>query len=153
MIRIIIDDTYAEREKQLNITKENGFSDIIKNLEQYKADFDNACIEYSSFDILLWLFNHMQIIEGRFCSGNAVCITDDKEFCNITDIFINHKPKTVHQAWLNVLCVLNIDIDELFRYSASETDERVVYLRNILMFLSYMQVYDDDILFYEAYIK
>lgn len=152
MIRIIINDTYAEREKQLNITENNGFSDIIKNLEQLKADFNNGCIVYSSFDILLWLFNHMQIIEGSFCSGNAVCITDE-EFCNITNIFMNHKPKTVYQAWLNVLYAINDDIDELFRYSASETDERVKYLHNILIFLSYMQVYDDDILFYEAHIK
>lgn len=153
MIRIIIDDTYAEREKQLNITKDNGFSDVIKNLEQLKADFNNSCIVYSSFDILLWLFNHMQIIEGCFSSGNAVCITDDEEFCNITNIFMNHKPKTAYQAWLNVLYAINDDIDELFRYSASETDERVNYLRNILMFLSYMKVYDDDILFFEAYVK
>lgn len=95
----------------------------------------------------------MQIIEGRYNSSSAICITDITEFCEITDVFTGNKPKTIYQAWLNMLYTLNEDIDTLFNYSTSETDERVVYLRNLLMFLSYLHIYDDETLFSKHHIE
>lgn len=39
---------------------------------------------------------------------------------------------------------LNETTDELFRYGARDTDENVVFLKNVLIFLSYISIYEDE---------
>ena len=39
---------------------------------------------------------------------------------------------------------LNETMDELFRYGAKDTDENVIFLKNILVFLSYISIYEDE---------
>lgn len=53
------------------------------------------------------------------------------------------KSNNIYDSWLMMLHNLNETMDELFRYGAKDTDENVIFLKNILVFLSYISIYED----------
>lgn len=146
MFQMVVYEMYSEREKLIGITKNAGFSEVINRLEELKSFYDSACILVRSFDTLIWLFKNMQLIEGSSV-GNAVYINDSTKFCESVNTYPGRNVSSVYEAWLNILRDLNEDIDELFRYSKTDKNEDVNFLKNLLMFLSYIYIYEDEKLF------
>lgn len=143
MFKIVIGTTYAERSKTIGISKEEGFTKVIEKLTEIQDDLNLACIIETSLDELKYLFGQTEIVEGS-ASGNVIYIDDSTLLCKEVSGDITHKIDTAEKAWLRILFDINEDIDELFRYGASDMREDVVYLKNILMFLSYTLIYENE---------
>ena len=138
MIQIIISDTWAEREKLIGYSKEKGFSETISRLKEIKSDTDLAGIVTSSFEKLIRLFTEFTIVDGRSC-GSSILINSKKELYQVVERNII----SFHEGWLLILHDLSEDIDELFRYGATDNAEDVIFLKNLLLFLTFVDIYDD----------
>lgn len=138
MIQIVVSDTWAERERLIGYSKEKGFSETINSLKEIESDTNNACIVTSSFEELIWLFTQFTTVNGRSYSS-SILINNKKDLYQV----VERNVTSLHESWLLILRDLSEDIDELFRYGAKGTDEDVCFLKNLLIFLTFVDIYDD----------
>ena len=124
---------------------EHKFVNTIAKLEEIYEETENGGIETTGMDGIIWVFNQFNV-DMNLCDnfGSSIYIRDEKEFITKIDSNIYYlKSKSVYESWLMMLRNLNETIDELFRYGANETSKDVIFLNNILIFLSYARIYVD----------
>lgn len=146
MIEICLSYTFANREKLICYEEATGFTNTIAKLEEVYEETEYGGIETTGLDEIIWLFNQFVVKEYNNRNfGNSVYIPDKNEFISkISSGVYFKKSNNIYDTWLMMLRNLNETIDELFRYGAKDTDETVVFLKNILIFLSYASIYEDE---------
>lgn len=146
MIEISISSTFADRDKLIYYEELTGFTNTISKLEEVREEKEFGGIVTTGLDEIIWLFKQFEVKE---CSnhnfGNSVFISDKNEFIsNISSNVYFKKSNNIYDSWLMMLRNLNETIDELFRYGAKDTNDDVIFLKNILVFLSYVSIYEDE---------
>ena len=124
----------------------SGFKNTILKLEELYENTEYGGIETTGLDEIIWLFNQFDVKDySNRNFGNSVFISNKDEFiANICSYVCYKKSNNVYDSWLMMLHNLNETMDELFRYGAKDTDENVIFLKNILIFLSYISIYEDE---------
>ena len=94
----------------------------------------------------IWLFEQFFVDKKLFPDWeNTICIYNKEEFISkISPNLLSFNSKSIYESWLLMLKNINTDIDELFRYCATDMDEYVVFLKDILIFLSYAIILDNE---------
>ena len=148
MIELCLSSTYADRDKLIYYEETLGFKNTILKLEELYEDIEYSGIVTTGFDEIIWLFNQFDVKDySNRNFGNSVFISNKDEFIAKFSSYACYKKSNtnnVYDSWLMMLHNLNEIMDELFRYGAKDTDENVIFLKNILVFLSYISIYEDE---------
>lgn len=147
MIRMGLSWTFSEIEKLIEYKEDIEFANTVKKIETIYSELEDSGI-LTNLDEIIWLFKQFSVEETEAdcysCScGHTIYIVNKEEF--ISKIVSNSfkKSDNIYESWLMMLRNLNESIDELFRYGFSDEDEYVIFLKNILMFLSFVKVFDN----------
>ena len=146
MIEIYLSPTFADRDKLIYYEETSGFKNTILKLEELYENTEYKGIETTGFEEIIWLFNQFDVKDySNKNFGNSVFISNKDEFiAKISSYACYKKSNNIYDSWLMMLRNLNETMDELFRYGAKDTDENVIFLKNILVFLSYINIYTDE---------
>ena len=146
MIELCLSSAFADRDKLIYYEETSGFKNTILKLEELYKNIEYGGIETTGLDEIIWLFNQFDIKDySNRNFGNSVFISNKDEFiANISSYVCYKKSNNIYDSWLMMLHNLNETMDELFRYGAKDTDENVIFLKNILVFLSYTSIYEDE---------
>lgn len=146
MIELCLSSTFADRDKLIYYEETLGFKNTILKLEELYENTEYSGIETTGFDEIIWLFNQFDVKDySNRNFGNSVFISNKDEFIAKISSYVCYKQSNnVYDSWLMMLRNLNETMDELFRYGAKDTDKNVIFLKNILVFLSYISIYEDE---------
>ena len=146
MIELCLSYTFSDSYNLIYYEETSGFKNTILKLEELYENTEYGGIETTGLDEIIWLFNQFDVKDySNKNLGNSVFISNKDEFiANISSYACYKKSNNVYDSWLMMLHKLNEKMDELFRYGAKDTDENVIFLKNILVFLSYISIYEDE---------
>lgn len=144
MIEIVIPYTYQNISKKMYYEAATGFDKTISELESVFNEASDGGI-ITDLDEIIWLFKQFSVIGHSNDFGASVYITNVNEFTSKINTTIYQNPNgNIHHSWLVMLKNLNESIDEFYRYGARDTDSHIIFLKNVLIFLSYMNIYTDS---------
>lgn len=146
MIEIGLSFTFADRDKLIYYDDTTGFANTITKLKEVLEETEYGGIGTTGLDEIIWLFNQFVVKEySNRNLGNSVFIANKEEFISkISSNVYYKKSNNIYDSWLMMLRNLNETIDELFRYGEKDSSENVSFLKNILIFLSYISIYEDE---------
>lgn len=138
-MELIIGTSHANTAEKLKVNKENNFAYVIKKIEDIQEYNYAGNDQYSD---LLYILKNINVTEGRFYEGNLLYVdeNDVREIeVNISQTEDDHA-SSIYELWLNILRNTESDIDEEFRYGATESNENIMFLRSVVQFLSYITI-------------
>lgn len=144
MIEIVIPYTYQNINQKIHYKTDTGFDKTISELESIFNEANDGGI-ITDLDEIIWLFKQFSVIGHSNDFGTSVYIANVNEFTSKINTTIYQNPSgNIHHSWLVMLKNLNESIDEFYRYGARDIDSHMIFLKNVLIFLSYMNIYTDS---------
>lgn len=141
---IVIPYTYQNINQKIHYKTDTGFDKTIDELENIfnEASFGGIITD---LDETIWLFKQFFVVGQSNDFGASVYIKDVNEFTSkINTTIYQNLNGNIYHSWLVVLKNLNESIDEFYRYGAEDTDPHITFLKNVLIFLSYINIYTDS---------
>ena len=153
MIEIVIPYTYQNINQKIHYKTDAGFDKTISELEDIFNEANDGGI-ITDLDEIIWLFKQFSVVAHSNDFGASVYIKDVNEFTLKINTTIYQNPNgNIYHSWLVMLKNLNESIDEFYRYGARDAEPHMVFLKNILIFLSYMNIYTDSEIWNKLYEK